>query len=160
MSYAIDGVIVEADEFERRQSLGDGGYFKKPWKDIGYHYIAEYANGNPIITEGRSEDTDGAHEYRKMPDMNGHLVSMNKQSISICIVGNFDKEEPGDDILNVVAEKIADITKKYSIRIYRVIGHNDITGVTKSCPGKNVNLHKLRKKVIKVLVDRLVAKGG
>ena len=160
MSYAIDGYIVDADEFEYRYALGDGNYFKKPWRDIGYHYVLEYINKKAVITPGRDECESGAHAYQKMPDKNGKLVSINDQSIAICVAGNYDVEKLSLSKQTALVNKITDLIDKYKIKIQDVIGHRDIPGVFKSCPGKNIDLHIIRKLVIAESIDRRLNKGG
>ena len=50
------------------------------WEDIGYHYLIDKKGK---IYVGRSEKFIGAHVF-------GH----NKNSLGICLIGNFDEEKP------------------------------------------------------------------
>src|SRR3989344_7696117 len=59
---------------------------KRGWEDIGYHFLI--GNGklftkNGKIYKGRKEFLVGAHVY-----------GFNKNSLGICLIGNFDYEYP------------------------------------------------------------------
>jgi len=60
---------------------------------------------------------------------------MNKESIGICLTGNFDKEKPSPAQLKTLIEIIGGLRDSFGN--LKVIGHKDVKGVTKSCPGKN-----------------------
>lgn len=143
-SYAIDGHIVDEDAFYDRMSMHDGEYFKKPWKDIGYHYVIEYVDEMVVIRDGRVEDEYGAHEYRKMLNRFGKLVSINFQSIGICLVGDYDKSEPLEDMYSTLESLVSKLIKKYSIPVSNILGHREIDGVHKTCPGKKIDMDLFR----------------
>lgn len=99
-------------------------HMNKGWRDIGYHFIIEYVDGKVITREGRDVKDSGAHTI-------GH----NSSSIGICIVGNFDKETPTNDVYKEVAK----LCKKFNLPVYP---HNKFAN--KSCPGKNFDMNKLK----------------
>src|SRR4030042_4213629 len=71
------------------------------WKDIGYHFgielIGEISPPNPPLEKG-GEGSLGGYEILmgRMLDQDGaHCAAqdMNKKSIGVCFVGNFDEDE-------------------------------------------------------------------
>jgi N-acetylmuramoyl-L-alanine amidase len=96
----------------------------KGWSDVGYHYVIR-RNGS--IETGRD----------KM-DVGAHALGFNANSIAICLVGG---EHP------VSAEADCNFTSAQWMELHmlvgvlkseflhaKVIGHRDLTGVTKACP--------------------------
>ena len=155
MSYAIDGYIVSKEVFEERKKNNDGYYFKYPWHDIGYHFVIEDVKGI-VLRKGRKTHEVGAHAYQKMPSRDKTLVSINRQSIGICVVGNFDnykmsrtKEDKLIDVINI-------LRVGFDIPLSNVLGHREINGVKKSCPGTNVDMNELRAKIDSSLYDLIV----
>lgn len=108
------------------------------WSDIGYHYGIERVNDSYEIMLGRFESRMGAHTK-------GH----NKHSIGICLVGNFDLEEPDFDMWCLAIDLVKDIMKRHnfggnlSIPVESVLGHRELASY-KSCPGHCFNLDLFR----------------
>lgn len=113
-------------------------YFRK-WKDIGYHYLI---GNNRLFTKdgklytGRSEAFEGAHAI-------GH----NDSSLGICLIGNFDKSPPSEKQLNTLHSLLEEKTKQYNIPIENTLGHNELPGVTKSCPGQFTDMNEIRNRL-------------
>lgn len=87
---------------------------------IGYHFIV-YTNG--AIATGRHPDEAGAHAA-------GH----NARSLGLCLVGT-DRFTPAQwralgELLSALAERHPQA---------RVLGHRDLPGVRKACPGFEVS---------------------
>ena len=53
------------------------------WTDCGYHYLLENINGIYEILKGRMDNIPGAH-----------AIGFNNDSIGICLIGNYDIQEP------------------------------------------------------------------
>ncbi|MEK6823410.1 MAG: peptidoglycan recognition family protein [Nanoarchaeota archaeon] len=101
------------------------------WEDIGYHYLIDKKGK---IHKGRSEKFIGAHVY-------GH----NKNSIGICLIGNFDEESPIKKQIHTLIKFLKQKTKKFKIPIKNVLGHREFSDATKTCPGKFVDMNLIRK---------------
>ncbi len=100
------------------------------WEDIGYHYLIDKKGKIHI---GRSKKFTGAHVY-------GH----NKNSLGICLIGNFDEEHPTKEQISTLIKFLKNKIKKYQIPIKNILGHREFPGVTKTCPGKFVDMGELR----------------
>ena len=115
-------------------------YLRK-WDDIGYHYLI--GNTRPFtrngkIYTGRNEEYEGAHTQ-------GH----NKNSLGICLIGNFDKNQPSEKQLQALYKLIKEKMQQYNIPPENIKGHNEFSGVKKSCPGKTINMDEIRKIISK-----------
>lgn len=86
-----------------------------------YHYII---GGNGKIVHTRLNDEIGYHASN---------WPVNKTSIGICLLGNFDSETPNPSQLWALRDLVKAIKSKYYIR--EVSGHRKYS--SKSCPGKN-----------------------
>lgn len=106
------------------------------WDAIGYHYlignVRPYTKNGEIYT-GRSEEFEGAHTL-------GH----NKNSLGICLIGNFDEVVPSkeqfDSLFSLLGQKMI----QHHVPVENVMGHNEFVGVKKSCPGKFVDMDHVR----------------
>lgn len=104
--------------FQEIKDLHVNGY---KWDDIGYHFVID-KKGN--VLNGRNIYKIGAHVY-------GH----NKNSIGICLIGNFDIEFPNKSQLISLNNLIKDLKNKYNIKEVKM--HRDFPNANKTCPGKN-----------------------
>ena len=102
----------------------------KGWSGIGYHY---YIRKDGTIYRGRPEGAEGAH-----------TKGQNKNSIGICVEGNFEEEEISDKQVKSLYKLSMYVTLKYDI--YKIIGHGDV-GET-LCPGEHFPLEFMKKSVI------------
>lgn len=106
---------------------------KNGWEDIGYHWLID-KNGN--LLQGRSEKFQGAHVFGN-----------NQNSIGICLIGNLDEHSPSGKQIETLINFLQHKTKQYNISKQNILGHNDFPNVTKSCPGKFLNLEEIKRLV-------------
>ncbi|MDN4493521.1 peptidoglycan recognition protein family protein [Ureibacillus aquaedulcis] len=109
---------------------------KRGWSGIGYNYFIE-KNGD--IMEGRGQHV-GAHAY-------GH----NRSSIGICMTGDFDLEMPTNEQWTSFLWLSGYMMKLHDLHPHQVLGHRELEGVKKSCPGLLINLHEVRSQVMEYL---------
>lgn len=110
------------------------------WKDIGYHFGIEKVRDHYEVLVGRMMNETGAHTKQN---------NMNRQSIGICLIGNFDETEVPPEQYSLalrLVKSLIEVTGVYSGRIY---GHREFAGY-KSCPGKKFDLTKFRKDLFKI----------
>jgi len=110
--------------------------YLRGWEDIGYHYLI--GNVRPFTKNGklyfgRSENLEGAHA-------SGH----NKDSLGICLIGNFDKISPNEKQFETLFSFLEQKIKQHNIPLENIIGHNELQNVIKSCPGKLVEMDYIR----------------
>ena len=108
---------------------------KKGWGGIGYHY---YIRKDGTIYSGRPETAEGAHTKGK-----------NKESIGICLEGNFEEDRLSLEQLESLYELSVYIGLKYDI--YEIVGHRDQWNTL--CPGKNFPVESIAKKVVNGIRD-------
>ncbi|GAB6169870.1 hypothetical protein JCM1393_23300 [Clostridium carnis] len=99
------------------------------WAGIGYNFFVE-KDGE--IVEGRGYN------------VGAHAKGNNIDSIGIAMAGNFDESVPADEQWESLIELCIYLMFKYDIEPNRVIGHRELKGVTKSCPGERFNMNFLR----------------
>jgi len=145
-----DGIVVNWDAIRRYHVHTNG------WQDIGYHFGLEKAGRNYEILVGRPLNIMGAH-----------TKCLNRNSVGIAIVGNFDRYPPTRTQINKLVKYILKPLMIYlDVPVERVIGHREAfialqrEGASetcikkynrKSCPGWRFKMASLR--------DRLVREG-
>ena len=101
------------------------------WEDIGYHYLIDKKGK---IYFGRSEKFIGAHVF-----------GYNKNSIGLCLIGNFDEEKPTKKQIQTLIKFLKEKVRKFKIPIKNILGHREFLNVTKTCPGKFIDMEKIRR---------------
>jgi len=134
-SLTKDGTVKDWDAIRRYHIETNG------WTDIGYHHGIERVNGVLTSQVGRPEFIEGAHCKE---------AGMNRKSLGVCVVGNFDLAPPDLEILRYLKDLCLAIMVNHNIPVQNVIGHRDAglmagfdwqkvgpTGVRefKTCPG-------------------------
>lgn len=102
----------------------------KGWNGIGYHY---YIRKNGTVYSGRKENYEGAH-----------VKGWNKETIGICLEGNFEEEYLSNEQAEALVKLSIYLCCKYDIT--DIIPHKKL-GAT-LCPGKNFPLDDIKNSVI------------
>jgi N-acetyl-anhydromuramyl-L-alanine amidase AmpD len=120
------------------------------WADIGYHFVVERIEGIWSTSLGRPWNVSGAHCTHS---------NMNRRSLGVCVVGNFDEEVLSLEGVSYLSRFIVALMVNHDIQAQNVIGHRDAgmmagydwqvvgrTGVPqfKSCPGRLFPMDLLR----------------
>jgi len=120
------------------------------WRDIGYHFGIELVKSQSVyeILVGRMPNETGAHCTHS---------GMNRKSIGICMIGNFDEYLPSDALLIRLRKFTLGLMNLLDIPPENVIGHRDAglmdgfdwrKGEYKSCPGKRFPLDEFKLSLI------------
>jgi len=104
------------------------------WRDVGYHYGVELVNDRHEILVGRMPNDSGAHCKQ---------MGMNRQSLGVCFVGNFDDGKPPTEMWLMGLKFVRALMDIYEIPRQHVKGHRELCDY-KSCPGYFFNLNKFR----------------
>ncbi|WP_459500100.1 peptidoglycan recognition protein family protein [Bacillus sp. C1] len=99
------------------------------WSGIGYNYFIEE---DGTVFEGR-----GLY-------VGAHAKGYNSETIGICITGNFDEYDPTLAQMNSVHSLCRKYMEQFSICEGDVLGHRELEGVTKTCPGTRFSMIELR----------------
>jgi len=125
----ITSIIVHCSDSPDSMDVGvteiNQWHLQQGWSGIGYHYVIR-RNGD--IEKGRADAEVGAH-----------AMGNNHDSIGVCWIG---RDQPGSAQWWELAILCADLMHAHGIAIHRVLGHNELHRVTKTCP--NINMAELR----------------
>lgn len=124
--------------------------FFRGWDDNGYHYMI--ANGTQFTEDGklykcRDEKYQGAH-------VKGH----NQNTLSVSMVGDFDSEKPTEKQMGTLIDFLAEKAVEYNLPAESIKGHREYPGVTKTCPGKNVDMDYIREHVRNKIAGKITKK--
>ena len=109
-------------------------HLEKGWCGIGYHF---YIRKDGTIYRGRKEEMIGAHAKGR-----------NRNSIGICLEGNFEDEQIPYAQMKSLIMLSSDMIIKYNIQESE--GHRDVYNTL--CPGKNFDLKEVQEKVADELI--------
>ena len=103
------------------------------WSEIGYHYVIEQVEDDVIMISARPLHLEGAH-----------APGRNKDSIGVCLVGDFDEAPPTSLLWRESVRRINDLMIAFNVPVERVLGHKEAT-LGRTCPGRFFNIEGLRK---------------
>ncbi|MHA2066121.1 MAG: peptidoglycan recognition protein family protein [Candidatus Thorarchaeota archaeon] len=106
----------------------------KGWRDIGYHYGIEMVRLYPEILLGRLPYQVGAHTKQQ---------GMNKMSLGVCVVGNFDIHPPRQEVWLKALALVRYLLYAHNLVVTAVHAHRDYAPY-KTCPGLAFNMDKFR----------------
>ena len=86
---------------------------------IGYQYFIDKAGK---VTQGRADTDEGAH-----------CLGRNRDSIGICLAGNFDVTDPTKKQEQALRDLLLSLSVKYSIPVSNIVPHRRFSN--KSCYG-------------------------
>lgn len=115
-SACMDSNALEWSAIRRYHIVNNG------WADIGYHAGVEMVAGSYEALYGRPLDSPGAHAL-------GH----NKESLGICLVGDFTSAPPPDEQMAVAARIVNLWLRLFGIPVDAIFKHSDVNET--ECPG-------------------------
>ena len=99
-------------------------------------------------------ERNGKTTFARMYDEIGaHTLGENRESVGICLAGNFDVEQPTEAQKNQLTQICMSLMTFYKIPINRIYGHRDFRQT--SCPGKNINIKKIQFAIIQQKINIL-----
>jgi len=104
------------------------------WKDIGYHFGIEQVGNDVQIFTGRMMNEPGAHCKEK---------GMNRISLGICFVGDYDQNEPPKEMWNTGIRLVRSLVEIFEIQKGNIHGHYEFAPY-KSCPGVRFDMDKFK----------------
>lgn len=116
-------------------------HLKRGWEDIGYHYLI--GNKSDLTEDGK------IYKGRDEKFIGAHVLGHNRNSISICLIGKLDKNPPTEKQIKTLINFLKEKIKKHKLLVKNVLGHNEFPNVTKTCPGKFLEMNKIRELISK-----------
>ena len=110
----------------------------KGWRTVGYHYGIEEVGGHYEIMVGRMMNAIGAH---------CSVGGMNRKSLGVCLVGNFNKHSPSSALLKVAIDFVSSLCNTLNIPRENVLGHGE-ADKRRTCPGEKFNMDEFRKRLV------------
>ena len=125
------------------QAIRDWHINHEKYREIGYHFGIELVQSHGHIKPryeilvGRMPNDSGAHCKQ---------MGMNRMSLGICFVGNFDETKPPHEMWVMGLKFVRSLMDIYGIDRRAVLGHRELCDY-KSCPGFYFNLNKFREQL-------------
>lgn len=118
------------------------------WRDIGYHYVIE-RDGR--VVPGRPPSMQGAHCL---------AGGMNHKALGLALIGNLEVRAPFPAQAAALEELAARLMAEYRIPVAQVLGHGEVPGAATACPGRHLDLGRLRNVLARPAVLYLVQAGA
>lgn len=122
----------------------DRGHRKRGWDGIGYHFVI--GNGREMA-DGQIDPTFRWWKQREGAHAGSSPLSQpyNDGGIGICLVGNFEEDQPGDWQVERLVELCCVLIRHLpGLSPARIIGHRDVPGKGTDCPGRNLDVERIR----------------
>ena len=118
------------------------------FRDVGYHELVCYSTeGGAHIEGGRPYDLDDEWEPW---EMGAHVRGHNADSWAAALVGNYDVEEPPEELLQAAAVLFASRCLQWQLDPFQAIrGHRELAAT--ACPGRFVDLGAFRRRVASLI---------
>lgn len=115
------------------------------WSDIGYHAVVEQVDRGIACLYGRPPYRYGAHAA----GANNYL--------GLCFVGDYDRLPPPGIVIDAAIHRIVvPWCRMFDLDSTNVLGHRELPGVDKTCPGLRFDMHDFRRRVAEELGDEPV----
>lgn len=124
------------------------------WDGIGYHFVIGNGVDMPL---GRIEAT-----FRWRQQSHGaHAGSLplqkpfNTDGIGVCLIGNYETQALDLFFEQRLVELCANLIDRIpTLSVGRIIGHRDVPGKATACPGRGIDLERIRFLVRQHLLER------
>ncbi|NOQ22104.1 MAG: hypothetical protein GQ565_05575 [Candidatus Aegiribacteria sp.] len=104
------------------------------WIDIGYHFVI----GNGTLS------FDGEIEPgRPVWSVGAHAREHNRDSIGICLVGNFCETSPTAKQMASLTDLLRKLLKDLCLSRSGILLHRDVPGCRTECPGDNLTMKEI-----------------
>ncbi len=105
--------------------------YSKKWRDgLAYHFVI----GNGLGSKDGSIEV-GKRWRRQIPGPHTGDAAMNEISIGICLVGDFQREQPTNSQMKTIVELTRSLQEEFNISIENVLLHREIHSGHTKCPG-------------------------
>ena len=108
-----------------------------PWRNIGYHFGIERVGNDYQVLVGRMMNESGAH----CPER-----GMNRISLGICFIGDYDAEEPPHEMWLLGQELVRSLMDVFKIPKANILGHYELAPY-KSCPGVRFDIERFKEEL-------------
>lgn len=105
---------------------------ERGFSSFGYHY---YILKDGTVQKGREDNVMGAHCRND---------GMNRKSLGICFEGHGNFEPWTKEQRASFEDLYKDLREEFGIPVSKVIGHREVRGVAKDCPGTLIDMDKVR----------------
>ena len=137
IKYLIVHTIAYDGEYSKLEDI-IRWHKERGFRTIGYHY---YIKKNGDIKKGREDNEVGAHCRDQ---------GMNHKSLGIAFQGHHNKEDWTEEQKDSFIELCRLLRTRYNIPVSNVLGHREVQGVNKDCPGTKINMDTVRNMINKV----------
>jgi hypothetical protein len=136
--YSAAGCLLQMMDQHCRDKSHNSPDIRSRWGADGYGRPAYHV----VLLPGL-----GMVQCLPLDAVGAHAIGANSTSIGICILGSYDYHRMQEFELHELARVVTYFAKEFSIDTNRVIGHREVPGTKKSCPGLLADMDEIRRLV-------------
>jgi hypothetical protein len=124
------------------------------WDGIGYHFVIGNGVDMPI---GRIEATFRWRQQSHGAHAGGLALQkqFNTDGVGVCLIGNYERQTIDPVVERRLVELCAQLIDRVpTLSVGRIIGHRDVPGKATACPGRGIDLERVRFLVRQELMAR------
>jgi N-acetyl-anhydromuramyl-L-alanine amidase AmpD len=121
--------VATIDRVHRQRKDKQG----QPWVGIGYHFVIGNGHG---MEDGQIEPT--FRWQKQLAGAHAGVGRYNDAGIGICLVGNFEEQQPTKKQFAAVNELVSSLRTQFEISPTSIVGHNQVKAT--ECPGKHLSV--------------------
>jgi LysM repeat protein len=138
-----DIVIHHSATDEGDSLFFDKAHLHKGWDGVGYHFVID--NGSKGKADGQIEVSP--RWLKQILGAHCKADGMNERAIGICLVGNFNNDQPTARQMEALVDLVRKLKDYYKIPRSHIIGHGKVHGAKTDCPGKTFPWSQLMEKL-------------
>ena len=104
---------------------------------IGYHYLIHRGGAVEKVNAVRT--------------VSFHCGEWNRRAVGVAVVGNLERGLATDRQWGVLVELVTELCRAFGVGAAQVVGHREVPGARTLCPGRNMDMERLRKEVVELM---------
>ncbi|WP_256369534.1 N-acetylmuramoyl-L-alanine amidase [Moorella sp. E306M] len=104
-------------------------------------------NGQPVYRKRSYSRVKPAAADLDIPGAHCRDAGMNFKSAGVAVIGNLMDRPPTPEQWKLLIGLVRELCRRYSVPPGRVLGHSEVPGAATDCPGRHMDMARLREEI-------------